>query len=589
LDWKLKIGHWKWIGLSLWLTTLATFAFDAKMSVHPPLISMGESAQIKIEVRGAKKATPPILPTVPGLTFSGAGQSSHTSWVNGKSDHYTTYTFTVYPQQTGSFTLGPFAYTISGETKTLQSQLKVVATSGDATQPQSWNDLVFAQLKAGVPEAYVQEPFELTLSIFSRPGLQMAGNINLQGMPETGLSELAWKELPETREQIKGTLYNVRRYRTLVRAMGSGLFEFTPTVTIHIVQPNQQKRDPFFGNFFNRTQTRPVTLSPAKTTLSILPLPTAGKPSNFSGAVGQFNFLVTAQPLKIHPGDPVTLTMTIRGNGNFDRVMPPSLSKMETFRLYGDPVRQAMGDHQVRFEQVISPRDAEPQEIPPIAFSYFDTQAKQYRTVTSRPIAITVTSSTNDSAQLFAATDTLIAAPPDQPFATESDVQRFLAWLQRLWKTLRPWLWTLPVALATGLLLFFSRKLYHYSRHDSAWLRRQKAPKAAQKALRKATTARKQGDTPAFYEFLWSALADYFGPRLNLTPGDVTASIVIQSLETTSLPPETLNGLKDIFDQVDAGRYSPTPSSTLETQQQQTSLTQILKQCEKTKMKPRVG
>jgi len=63
--------------------------------------------------------------------------------------------------------------------------------------------------------------------------------------------------------------------------------------------------------------------------------------------------LVTAHPLNIHPGDPVTLTMTIRGNGNFDRVMSFSLSKMETFRLYGDPVRQAMGDHEVRFEQVI--------------------------------------------------------------------------------------------------------------------------------------------------------------------------------------------------------------------------------------------
>ncbi len=553
----------------------SVFAFEAKLTISPPLISMGEAAQISIEVRNVKRPQPPVLPDIPGLSFSGKGQSSNTSIINGKMDRSTTYTFTAYPQKTGEFSIGPFAYTIGKETQTLQGHLKVVATSGDAARPQSWSDLVFAKLNASKNKAYVQEPFELILSIYSRPSVQIDRNIGLQNMPETGLSELAWKEQPKTREQIDGTLFDVTRYKTTARAMGSGRFEFEPTVTVPVVLPNQRR------SFFGQHQTRPVEVQLEKTTVSVLPLPTLGKPAGFTGAVGNFQFGVTAQPLSVHPGDPVTVTMTMIGNGNFDRIMPPALSADDSFRLFGDAVRQA-GNNGVRFEQVISPRNAETTEIPPIDFSFFDTKAEQYRTVTSRPISIEVTASSNETAQLFASSETVIQ--PDLPFVAESDVQRAVGFMTLAWHAVRPWLWIIPATFGTGLLLFFAQKFYHWRRKDVAWLRRQKAPKAAQQALRKATLARKNNDAPAFYNALWSALADYFGNRLNLAPGEVTAPAVLQALEKSSLSPETRDRLKTLFEQVDAGRYSPTPPSTEETEQQQVFLTQTLKQCEKCKL-----
>ena len=170
------------------LLALDAMAFEATMTIQPPLIQLGESAVLSIEVRVAKKLQPPVLPAVASLRFASTGQSQQSSWVNGKSDSFTAFNFQIYPQQTGTFTIGPFDYKVNGETRTLQGELKVVATSGDATQPQSWSEIIFARLEPDRKSAYVQEPFGLTLSIYSRQDVQMAGNINLQGMPETGLT-----------------------------------------------------------------------------------------------------------------------------------------------------------------------------------------------------------------------------------------------------------------------------------------------------------------------------------------------------------------------------------------------------------------
>ncbi|HKL22270.1 MAG TPA: BatD family protein, partial [Tichowtungia sp.] len=409
-----------------------------------------------------------------------------------------------YPQRTGEFTIGPFTYRVDGEAQRLSGKLKVVASSDDAAASQSWNELVFAKIAASRETAYVQEPFDLTLSIYSRPGLQIRGIENLRGIPETGLSVTEWKESSSTREQINGELYEVRRFKNSVRPLASGPFDFAPTLTVQIVRPQQRRqRDPFFGglSLFDRVQTVPVDLTADAARVEVLPLPTLGKPENFSGAVGRFQFGVTANPKEVTPGDPITLQMTIVGEGNYDRILPPALPENVPFRLFGDAVRQ-QGNNGVRFEQVISPRDAAVTNIPPLEFSYFDSAAGTYRTLHSDPIPITVNASSNNSAQVFAASNTQVALPADQPFASESDIQRFIKWLKKGWKRIRPWLWTLPAALGCGILLFIVRKLQHRRRKDTARIRRQQAPKAARKALRDADFALRQADTAGFYEAL---------------------------------------------------------------------------------------
>ena len=581
----MKIADFR-VPILVGLMAANTLGFEATMTIQPPLIQLGETATLSIEVRGAKNVSQPALPNVPGLRFSGASQSQQTSWVNGKTDSSTTFSFQIAPQQTGTFQIGPFAYKVDGETKTLQGELKVVSTSGDAAQPQSWSDIVFARLAVDRESAYVQEPFGIMLSIYSRQGLQMAGNVSLAGMPETGLDGLQWQEVQGGREVINNVIYDIRRFQTRTRAVSSGVFEFKPSITVQVVIPNQNNRsnDPFFGSFFQRTETRPVDLPVEKAVVTVKPLPETGKPAGFSGAVGRFDFQVSAQPLEIHPGDPVTLTMTIGGDGNFDRVMSPSLPTNGSFRLFGEPVRK-QENNTVRFEQVVSPRTAAVQEIPAIPFSFFDTQSGQYRTVNSKPIPITVTATSNSTAQVFAAKDSIVLPPPETPFATESDLQRIEGRVKSLWQTVRPWLWAIPAALVLTATLFFVRKIYQSRQSDTARVRRQKAPKAARKALRAAEQARQRTDVAAFYDSLWNAMTHYFGNRLNLPPGDVTSSTVLQVMGRAGFSPEQITILRTIFEQLEASRYGQPGTVSPESMKNlQSGLEQILKQCEKAKL-----
>jgi hypothetical protein len=386
---------------------------------------------------------------------------------------------------------------------------------------------------------------------------------------------------------ISNVVYDIRRFQTRTRAMSSGVFEFKPLVSVQVALPNQSSRspfgDPFFSSMFRRTETRPVDLPIEKTTLTAKPLPAEGRPTGFNGAVGQFDFHVTARPLTVHPGDPITLKITISGDGNFDRITPPALPDGTVFRLFGDAVRTQQEDL-VQFEQVISPRTADAKEIPALPFSFFDTQSGSYRTVTSRPIPITVTAISNNTAQIFAAKDSVVLPPPETPFATASDLQRIENRINVMWQRIQPWLWTLPTALVLVLLLFAARIIQKNRRSDTARIRRQKAPKAARKALRAAEHSLKKGDRPAFFDALWNAFADYFGHRLNLPPGDVTAQAVLSALGRSGLDPERTNRLRAIFDRVESSRYGlQTENSPDDLKTLQADLERILKHCEKTK------
>jgi hypothetical protein len=52
---------------------------------------------------------------------------------------------------------------------------------------------------------------------------------------------------------------------------------------------------------------------------SVLPLPSANRPVDFSGALGQFTIAAEASPDHVTAGDPITLRLTVTGEGNFDR------------------------------------------------------------------------------------------------------------------------------------------------------------------------------------------------------------------------------------------------------------------------------
>src|SRR4051812_10911291 len=92
--------------------------------------------------------------------------------------------------------------------------------------------------------------------------------------------------------------------------------------------------DPFFRDpFGNLTQQQRVPVLSEPITLEVKPLPPKAPPS-FVGAVGNFTMATEAKPKNVGVGDPITLTTTIAGRGNFDRMNGPILEDENGWHKY---------------------------------------------------------------------------------------------------------------------------------------------------------------------------------------------------------------------------------------------------------------
>jgi len=140
--------------------------------------------------------------------------------------------------------------------------------------------------------------------------------------------------------------------------------------------------------------------------LEILPLPTAGRPEKFSGAVGKFALKLEADKLSLPQNTPVTFTLTLTGTGNFQAIDTIKIPLPPDFELYESVAngRNAapIGVHQEldskkSFQLTAIPRKAGKFEVAPVTWSFFNTEKETYETLTTSPLSIEVLPNNNST------------------------------------------------------------------------------------------------------------------------------------------------------------------------------------------------
>ena len=147
--------------------------------------------------------------------------------------------------------------------------------------------------------------------------------------------------------------------------------------------------------------------------LGVRDLPSEGQPASFAGAVGAgFTLEVQADRTVVQVGDPITLTLLLRGEGLETASLPPldaeGLLAAERFRVpSADLTGTLTDDGAKRFTAVVRVLDESVPEIPALAYSWFDPTTGSYQTTRSRPIALAVR-----SAEIIGAADVESEEPP---------------------------------------------------------------------------------------------------------------------------------------------------------------------------------
>ena len=384
--------------------------------------SLGETVRLEIRITGARGADAPEQIMVDGLEIRRTGTSQRIEMNNLNLTSSVVYDYTVMPLRAGRFTIPP--QTIRVGNNSLRSPALTLnvadssgrssgARSGRDTQAAGANNLVFAELIVPSKTAYVGEivPVQIRMGFDPRvrPRLIEPPEITGQGFTAQKLQQSA-----ENTETISGRIYEVVTYKTAIAAARAGKFEIGPVkAKAQVVVPRRQSAprtrprspfdlldqddpfsDPFFSNPFSQLgERREVEIKSEPVALEVKPLPPNAPPS-FSGAIGNFTMTTEAKPKTVQVGDPITVTNTISGRGNFDRVNAPVIEDERGWHKY-PPSSKFKQDDEVglsgtkAFETVLSPNEKK-QGLPLLAFSYFDPVKEQYVTLHSEPIPITV-------------------------------------------------------------------------------------------------------------------------------------------------------------------------------------------------------
>ncbi len=404
----------------------AQFAHADSPSVTAVLNSseatLGDTVRLEIRVTGVRGADAPEQIMVDGLEIRRTGTSQRIEMNNLKLTSSAVYDYTVMPLRAGRFTIPPQTIRIGNNSlRTPALTLNVADSSGRSsgarpgrdTQAAGANNLVFAELIVPSKTAYVGEivPVQIRMGFDPRvrPRLIEPPEITGQGFTAQKLQQSA-----ENTETISGRIYEVVTYKTAIAAARAGKFEIGPVkAKAQVMIPRRQSAprtrgrspfdlfdqddpfsDPFFSNPFSQFgERREVEIKSEPVALEVKPLPPNAPPS-FSGAIGNFTMTTDAKPKTVQVGDPITVTNTISGRGNFDRVNAPVLENERGWHKY-PPSSKFKQDDEVglsgtkTFEMVLSPNEKK-QGLPLLAFSYFDPVKEQYVTLHSEPIPINV-------------------------------------------------------------------------------------------------------------------------------------------------------------------------------------------------------
>jgi hypothetical protein len=384
--------------------------------------ALGETVRLEIRVIGARSADAPEQIISDGLEIRRTGTSQRIEMNNLNLTSSVVYDYTVMPLRAGRFTIPPQTIRVGNNSlRTPALTLNVAdssgrssgARSGRDTQAAGANNLVFAELIVPSKTAYVGEivPVQIRMGFDPRvrPRLIQPPEIAGQGFTAQKLQQSA-----ENTETISGRIYEVVTFKTAIAAARAGKFEVGPVkAKAQVVIPRRQSAprtrgrspfdlldqddpfsDPFFSNPFSQFgERREVEIKSEPVALEVKPLP-PNAPASFSGAIGNFTMTSEAKPKTVQVGDPITVTNTISGRGNFDRVNAPIIEDERGWHKY-PPSSKFKQDDEVglsgtkTFEMVLSPNEKK-QGLPLLAFSYFDPVKEQYVTLHSDPIPINV-------------------------------------------------------------------------------------------------------------------------------------------------------------------------------------------------------
>ena len=604
---------------------LTALAQDVEFKASAPAqVIVGKPFQLTYSVnQRAKDLRAPEFTDFDYIAGPYTSQSSSTSFVNGKrtSSFTLTYTYTLMASKEGTFTIPPATIKVDGEQYTSNGvRISVLppdqpANASAASQPtsnsgsgqtakggqtsNSTSDLssnIFMRTLVSKTKVHEQEAILLSYKLYFA-GVDIAQLTNNTRLPEfKGFlkQELEMGEIQTELEHYNGRNYQTAvLYRTLLFPQRSGDITIDPAQfeALLRVQNRAQVRS-IFDDFFNSYTTATKALTSPGVTIHVSALP-AGKPMGFSGGVGQFNISSAISSTDLQANEAVTLTLTIQGAGNMKLLKTPAVDWPEGFEVYDPKVTNNFRNSTSgvsgtkTIEYLAIPRAGGTYAIPPIQFSYYDTQADDYKTLTTPEYTLHIARSANEEANAavvnnFVQKEDIQQLGSDIRYIYANELPEFKIRKSTVtFGTLAFWLcYLVPALLAALLFIIFRKKIKENA--DITRVRYKKANKVAQRRLKTAEQLLKADNKTAFFEEIERAAWTYLSDRLSIPTAQLNKENIAQILAAKGVAEALIKDVLHVLSTAEFARYAPTSDHAMQDIYNDT--TKIINQLENCKL-----
>ena len=550
----------------------------------PDVVVVGDQFRLSYTVT-TQKVKDFRAPSIKGfdvLMGPSRSQQSNTQIVNGNvtSTSSITFTYILMANNAGEYTIPGASIIVDGDQMVSNSvRIKVLpqdqgssnSSSSSSTHSSSGtgvsNQDLFITASASKTNVYEQEAFVLTYKIYTRESNLQLNNAKLPDFKGFHSQEIEMTTNARwTPEHYQGRNYYTTVYRQFVLfPQQSGKLYIDPAQFQMTVGKPVQSDDPFDAFFNGGSNVIEIkkSISTPKIAINVNPLP-AGKPTDFSGGVGEFNISSSINNKELKTNDAITIKLVISGTGNLKLISNPEIKFPDDFEVYDPKV-----DNQVRLtregltgnkviEYLAIPRHAGTYKIPGVSFSYFDIRSKSYKTLKTEEYVISVEKGTGNADQVianFTNKEDLKVLGEDIRYIKQNEVT-----LQTkgsfFYGSMTYWLFYIIPALAFIIFFIIYRK-QAAENANVAKMRTKKANKVAIKRMKLAGKLLSENKKDAFYDEVLKALWGYISDKLNIPVSRLSKDNIEEKLRNHGVNEELIKEFLNALNDCEFARFAP--------------------------------
>ncbi|MDO9137555.1 MAG: BatD family protein [Lutibacter sp.] len=564
---------------------------EFKTSVSKTNLGLNERFRIEFSVdkQGADNFKPPSFADF--KVVGGPSSSVSQSWINGKASYSQTYIYIIEPKKEGEFIID--AATIEYNNEIVKSNAVKISVSKSIEIPKDPNNPEYIaqqniHLVAEVSNLnpYVGEGIYVVYKLFVSQNI----SVNDWRVSDSPQYNGFWnQDIEVTDINVQNGKYNGEDYRFLVLKRAVLIPQRSGELIIEPMKMDFSVGIPTGrGDFFGNMITRNISYSTASDVrkVRVKALPEAGKPEGFSGAVGEFQFTVSADKNVLKANDAAQIKVEVKGSGNLKLFEIPKIVTPAELEAYTPEHKEEVTTSlsglrgSVSDAYTVVPQFKGKYKIPEVSFSYFNPKEEKYYTILAEAVFVEVTEGkdlpfvNNDSAGTF-----------KKNVVSNGNNFRFIALETKLKPIIKNdflhstefYLLLLLPFLAIPIGIIIGKKRAKRA-GDIFGNKIRNANRLARKYL---SEAKKQlGKKEAFYIALEKALHNFLKAKLQIETSEISKEKIAELLQNKGVDANTIKEFITVLNDCDFARYTPTTDVMMKNEYEKTVeiLTEIDKQ-----------